>query len=123
MDCRHGHIGLELALESIRIGRGHGANLDDVDALAASIGREGLLQPITIAPSEVPCRLRRLAAMRQLGRKAAAWVRSGISDDPGKLPGEQDDNVLLKPLTPDRASEALPGSQDPPRRGRRPASG
>lgn len=101
MASRPGHIELERALDSIRVGRRHRADLGDVDALAASIAREGLLQPITIAPDGVlVCGLRRLAAMRQLGWKTAnVWVRSGISDELGQLLAEQDDNALHKPLT------------------------
>ncbi|WP_415854305.1 ParB N-terminal domain-containing protein, partial [Sinomonas sp. G460-2] len=96
-----GHIELERALDSIRIGRRHRADLGDVGALAASIEREGLLQPITIAPDGVlVCGLRRLAALRQLGWKTAnVWVRSGISDGLGQLLAEQDDNALHKALT------------------------
>ena len=96
-----GHIELERSLDSIRIGRRHRADLGDVGELAASIEREGLLQPITIAPDGVlVCGMRRLAAMRQLGwRTANVWVRSGISDELGQLLAEQDDNALHKPLT------------------------
>lgn len=96
-----GHIELERALDSIRVGRRHRADLGDIGELAASIEREGLLQPITIAPDGVlVCGMRRLAAMRQLGwRTANVWVRSGISDDLGQLLAEQDENALHKPLT------------------------
>ncbi|WP_422933317.1 ParB N-terminal domain-containing protein [Sinomonas sp. P47F7] len=101
MGRRPGHIELERALDSIRVGRRHRGDLGDVGALAASIEREGLLQPITVAPDGVlVCGLRRLAAMRQLGWKTAnVWVRSGISDELGQLLAEQDDNALHKPLS------------------------
>ncbi|MCH6470781.1 ParB N-terminal domain-containing protein [Sinomonas terrae] len=101
MGSRPGYIELERALDSIRVGRRHRADLGDIGELAASIEREGLLQPITIAPDGVlVCGLRRLAAMRQLGwRTANVWVRSGISDELGQLLAEQDENALHKPLT------------------------
>lgn len=101
MGSSPGHIELERALDSIGVGRRHRADLGDLDALAASIDRDGLLQPITITPDGMlVCGLRRLAAMRQLGWKTAnVWVRSGISERLGQLLAEQDDNALHKPLT------------------------
>ena len=96
-----GHIELERALDSIPVGRRHRDDLGDIDQLADSIAREGLLQPITITPDgKLVCGRRRLAAMRKLGWKTAnVWVRSGITDRLGELLAEQDDNALHKPLT------------------------
>ena len=45
-----GHIELEWTVESIRVGRRHRTELGDIDELAASIERDGLLQPITVTP-------------------------------------------------------------------------
>lgn len=97
-----GHIELERTVDSLVVGRRHRADLGDIDALAASIDREGLLQPPTVTPDGVlVCGRRRLAAIKQLGWKTVnVWVRSGISDRLGQLVAEQDDNVLHKPLTP-----------------------
>ncbi len=96
-----GHIELERALDSIRVGRRHRDDLGNIEQLATSIDREGMLQPVTITPDGVlVCGQRRLAAMRKLGWKTAnVWVRSGITDRLGELLAEQDDNVLHKPLT------------------------
>jgi len=96
-----GHIQLQRALDSIRVGRRHRAELGDIDALAVSIEEHGLFQIITIDPDgNLVCGLRRLVAMRQLGWKTAdVWVRPGISDQLGRLLAEQDDNALHKPLT------------------------
>ncbi|MBU3994417.1 MAG: ParB N-terminal domain-containing protein [Actinobacteria bacterium] len=96
-----GHIELERALDSIRVGRRHRDDLGDLDQLTESIERDGMLQPITITPDGVlVCGLRRLTAMRRLGWKTAnVWVRSGITDRLGELLAEQDDNALHKPLT------------------------
>jgi len=96
-----GYIQLQRALDSIRVGRRHRAELGDIDALAASIDANGLFQIITIDPDgNLVCGLRRLVAMRQLGWKTAdVWVRPGISDHLEQLLAEQDDNALHKPLT------------------------
>lgn len=97
-----GHIELERSVSSISIGQRHRTDLGDLDTLAASIARNGLLQPPTITPDGVlVCGRRRLAAIVQLGwRTVNVWVRSGISDRLGHLLAEQDDNVLHKELTP-----------------------
>lgn len=96
-----GHIELDRAVDSLHVGQRHRADLGDIDALAASIERDGLLQPLTVSPDGVLiCGARRLAAIKQLGwRTVNVWVRSGISDRLGHLLAEQDDNVLHKPLT------------------------
>lgn len=96
-----GHIELEWTVDSIRVGRRHRTELGNVDELAASIERDGLLQPITITPDGVlVCGARRLAAIKSLGeKKVNVWVRSGLSDRLGQLLAEQDDNMLHKPLT------------------------
>ena len=96
-----GHIELDRAVESIRVGRRHRTGLGDLDSLAASIERDGLLQPITVTPDGIlVCGARRLAAIKQLGwQHVKVWVRSGISGDLAHLLAEQDDNMLHKPLT------------------------
>ncbi|WP_026378314.1 ParB/RepB/Spo0J family partition protein [Agromyces italicus] len=101
-----GHIELERAIDSIRVGARHRTDLGDIDALAASIERQGLLQPITVTPDgDLVCGARRLAALRQLGhRTVSVWVRSGISDDLARLLAEQDDNALHKSLAPTEAA-------------------
>ncbi|MCI2182840.1 MAG: ParB N-terminal domain-containing protein, partial [Bifidobacterium psychraerophilum] len=103
-----GHIELDRAVASIRVGQRHRRDLGDLNALVSSIEREGLLQPITITPDGfLVCGARRLAAVRQLGWKTVnVWVRSAISDRLAHLLAEQDDNVLHKQLTPLEA-EAL----------------
>lgn len=106
MSAPAGHIELERAVGSIAVGRRHRTDLGDLDALAASIERNGLLQPPTITPNgTLVCGARRLAAIKQLGwRRVSVWVRSGISDRLGHLLAEQDDNQLHKPLTPIEAA-------------------
>ena len=106
MSAPAGFIELERTVASIQGGRRHRTELGDIDELAASIDRDGLLQPITITPDGVlVCGARRLTAIRQLGWKTVnVWVRSGISDRLGHLLAEQDDNVLHKPLTQTEAA-------------------
>lgn len=101
MNTATGFIELERAVSSIRVGQRHRKELGDLDALAASIGRDGLLQPITITPDGLlVCGARRLAAVRRLGWQTVnVWVRSAISSRLAHLLAEQDDNVLHKPLT------------------------
>ncbi|ALU40325.1 chromosome partitioning protein ParB [Kocuria flava] len=100
------YIELERTVDSIRVGRRHRTAFGNIDELAASIERDGLLQPITITPDgALVCGARRLAAIKKLGwRKVNVWVRSGISDRLGHLLAEQDDNVLHKPLTQTEAA-------------------
>lgn len=106
MSAPAGLIELERTVASIQVGRRHRTELGDIDELAASIDRDGLLQPITITPDGVlVCGARRLTAIKQLGWKTVnVWVRSGISDRLGHLLAEQDDNVLHKPLTQTEAA-------------------
>lgn len=106
MSAPAGYIELERIVESIHVGRRHLTELGDLDELATSIDRDGLLQPITITPDgALVCGARRLTAIKQLGwRKVNVWVRSGISDRLGHLLAEQDDNVLHKPLTQTEAA-------------------
>lgn len=108
MGAATGYIELDRAVSSIRVGQRHRQDLGDLDALVASIGRDGLLQPITITPDGLlVCGARRLAAVRRLGWQTVnVWVRSAISGRLAHLLAEQDDNVLHKELTPLEA-EAL----------------
>lgn len=96
-----GHIELDRTVASIVVGNRHRTDLGDLTALAESIARDGLLQPLTITIDGVlVCGARRLAAIKLLGwRTVSVWVRSGISGRLGHLLAEQDDNVLHKDLT------------------------
>jgi ParB family chromosome partitioning protein len=100
---RHtGHIELDRTVESIIVGNRHRTDLGDLTALAESIARDGLLQPLTVTIDGVlVCGARRLAAIKLLGwRTVSVWVRSGVSGRLGHLLAEQDDNMLHKDLTP-----------------------
>ena len=73
-----GHIELERQIDSITVGVRHRRDLGDMSALMRSIEEVGLLQPITVTPDGVlVCGLRRLEAMRRLGKRTlSVWVRS-----------------------------------------------
>lgn len=95
-----GHIELDRAIDSITVGVRHRKDAGDLDKLAESIDRMGLLQPVTITPDGVlVCGWRRLQAVRRLGwTSMKVWVRSGISDGLQAVLAQQDDNALHKPL-------------------------
>ena len=83
MSAPAGHIELERAVDSIAVGRRHRTDLGDIDALAASIDRDGLLQPPTITPDGVlVCGARRMAAIKKLG-----WRRVSQPEADGALRG------------------------------------
>lgn len=92
-------VQLDRAVDSITVGKRHRSDLGDIATLAASIDRDGLLQPLTITIDGIlVCGARRLAAIKMLGwRTVNVWVRGGLSDRLGKLLAEQDDNMLHKP--------------------------
>ena len=106
MSRNTGHIELDRTVESIIVGNRHRTDLGDLTALAESIARDGLLQPLTVTIDGVlVCGARRLAAIKLLGwRTVSVWVRSGISGRLGHLLAEQDDNMLHKDLTPVEAA-------------------
>lgn len=89
------------AVGSIIIGARHRKDLGDIDALAESIRRLGLLQPITVAPDgTLICGLRRLEAVRRLGWiTVAVHVRSGVSSRAALLFAEQEDDLQHKQYT------------------------
>ena len=47
-EVQAGGVQLDRVVDSIIVGTRHRADLGDIDALAASIEREGLLQPLTV---------------------------------------------------------------------------
>lgn len=100
MDVPKDGFYVERAVSSIPVGNRHRKDLGEIDVLAASIDRHGLLQPITVnLDGFLICGARRLTAIKKLGWKTVrVWVRSGISDRLGQLLAEQDENVLHKPL-------------------------
>jgi ParB family chromosome partitioning protein len=99
-DTAEGLLRLDVAVDSIVVGDRHRQDLGDIDALAASIQRIGLLQPITVTPDMVlVCGYRRLVAIQRLGwTTTRPWVRRGISDRLQEVLAERDEEQLRKPL-------------------------
>ena len=99
-DTDEGLLRLDVAVDAITVGERHRHDLGDIDALAASIQRVGLLQPITVTPDLVlVCGYRRLVAIQRLGwTTTRPWVRSGISDRLQAVLAERDEEHLRKPL-------------------------
>ena len=100
MSEQNGHIELQRSVDSIVVGNRHRDDLGDIDALARSMERLGLLQPVTITPDGVlVCGRRRLEAVKRLGwRTLKVWVRSGISDELSRMLAERDENQQRKDL-------------------------
>jgi ParB family chromosome partitioning protein len=99
-DTDEGLLRLDVAVDAIIVGERHRHDLGDIDALAASIQRVGLLQPITVTPDMVlVCGYRRLVAIQRLGwTTTRPWVRRGISDRLQAVLAERDEEQLRKPL-------------------------
>lgn len=97
-----GFVEPDRAIASIKVGRRHRRDMGDLDGLAASIAKHGMLQPITIAPGGfLICGARRLAAAQQLGwSRVRVWVHTAISSELEVLLAEQQENTVRKPLTP-----------------------
>ncbi|WP_454859677.1 ParB N-terminal domain-containing protein [Promicromonospora soli] len=99
-DSAEGLLRLDVAVDSIIVGDRHRQDLGDIDALATSIERFGLLQPITVTPDMLlVCGYRRLIAIQRLGwTTTRPWVRRGISDRLHEVLAERDEEQLRKPL-------------------------
>jgi ParB-like chromosome segregation protein Spo0J len=86
---------------------GHGSRTDlgDVDSLAASIERVGLLHPIVVdADGRLVAGERRLEACRRLGkRRVPVTVVDNLTELADILIARRDENACRKPLTPSEA--------------------
>ncbi|MBE1878985.1 ParB N-terminal domain-containing protein [Myceligenerans pegani] len=93
---------LDVAVSAITVGIRHRRDLGDLNALASSINKFGMLQPITVTPDLVlVVGWRRLEAVKLLGwDRVRGWVRSGLSDRAGALLAEQDENTVRLAYSP-----------------------
>lgn len=98
-------------LDDITVGRRHRRDLGDVDALAASMGELGLLQPVVVdAAGRLLAGERRLAAARLLGwATIPVHVAAGLDDAVRALKAERDENTCRKPFA---VSEAIALGRD-----------
>lgn len=95
---------MELPCELIFHGDRHRKDLGDLQALAESIAKEGLLQPIGVTPEyELVFGERRLAAVRDVLKREMIEVR--IVDLPNIVLGEFVENVIRKDFTPSERVE------------------
>jgi 16S rRNA G966 N2-methylase RsmD len=92
---------MERNIDEIKISNRHRKNLGDIEGLASSIEKIGLLHPIVIQPDNtLVAGERRLAACKLLGWKKIP-VRVVNLDD--IVRGEHDENVFRKDFTPSEA--------------------
>jgi ParB family chromosome partitioning protein len=92
-------------LEEIHVGARHRKDLGDIAALAHSIEAVGLLQPpVVTADLQLIAGVRRLEALRQLGRREVdVYVAVGLDDAVAQVLAERDENTCRKELTPSEA--------------------
>jgi ParB family chromosome partitioning protein len=76
-------------------------DLGDIDALAESIGRVGLLSPVTVgAGGELVAGRRRIEAVKQLGWVTVpCWTAPEVTDRLARVLAIRDDDALRKRLT------------------------
>jgi DNA modification methylase len=89
-------------IDDIRVGARRRKDLGDIDALAESIARLGLLQPIVVrSDNSLVAGERRLTAHRKLGLdRITVHVADGLEDELRFLEAERDENTCRKPLAP-----------------------
>lgn len=97
---------LDRAVDSITVGPRHRRDVGDLQTLCDSIGRVGLLCPLTVTPDGLLlCGWRRLEAVKLLGWKTVpVFVRrasAGLRD----LIAEHDENTIREPLPLETAEE------------------
>lgn len=93
------------AIADISVGRRHRKDLGDIDALAASIEKLGLLHPIVILPdNRLVVGERRLAAFKKLKRETIPVNVARNLEDAGKfISAECEENTCRKAFTPEEA--------------------
>jgi len=96
-----GHLETDHPIDGIDTGGSFRRDLGDIDALAESMTRLGLLTPLVVTDGgQLVCGRRRLAAARQLGwTSIPAWVPDKVSENL-RLAAMVDDHSLAKTLTP-----------------------
>ncbi len=93
-----------VALDKIQVGRRQRQDLGDIDALAASIGALGLLQPLVVTPDHrLIAGQRRLEAVRRLGWTEVDVRVVELTDALLALRAERDENTCRKEFTPSEA--------------------
>ncbi len=93
---------MNIQIDKIQIGTRTRQNLGDIDGLAASIDRVGLLQPVVMSPDgRLVAGHRRIEACRRLGWETIDVVVVGhLTDALNLLIAERDENICRKDFTP-----------------------
>jgi len=91
-----------LPLEEIRLNKRHRKDLGDIESLAASIAKLGLLHPLVLNPEhQLVAGARRLVAVQQLGwKEVPVTIVKSLSEAAKALEAERDENELRKSFTP-----------------------
>ena len=87
------------------IGRRHRKAFGDINALAESIERLGLLQPVVLTPeNKLVAGYRRIKAFQQLGRETIPTVvAKTLADASALLQAERDENTCREDFVPSEA--------------------
>ena len=87
----------EILIKNIKVGNRHRRDMGDIDSLAKSIERQGLLQPIGVTQdNELVFGARRIEAFNILGRTK---IPARVVDVTSLVEGEHDENELRKDFT------------------------
>ncbi len=97
---------MEVMIEKISVGKRFRKSLGNLDSLAESIDRLGLLQPVTITHDrKLICGYRRLEACKKLGLLSIqCHIASGVDDVYRRMMAERDENVERLELAPTEAA-------------------
>jgi ParB-like chromosome segregation protein Spo0J len=88
----------DISIEDIRVGDRYRKDLGDIQTLAESIRRLGLMQPVGITPdSELIFGQRRIEALKLLGHTT---ITARVLDINSIIEGEYDENEVRKDFTP-----------------------
>jgi ParB-like chromosome segregation protein Spo0J len=109
---------ITVRIEAVRVESRFRRDMGDLEGLAASIKREGLINAITVTPDMyLLAGERRLEAVRRLGwTEIAARVVDTLEDAAARLRFERDENTERKPMTPEELvalGEALEALERP----------
>jgi N6-adenosine-specific RNA methylase IME4 len=105
MPHTHSSSSTTIPVTDIRLGPRHRKDLGDIEALARSIDKVGLLQPIVIRPDNtLVAGVRRLAACRMLGwQHVPVYVAANLDDELRLLLAERDENTCRLDFAPTEA--------------------
>ena len=99
---------MQVPIADIKVKRRIRTDLGDIDALAASMKRYGLISPIVLNGANILIAGgRRLEAARALGWRTINAVIVNVPEDLDMLEYEVEENVQRQNFTPEEAADAL----------------